>query len=431
MARQVKTFSNLMGMLVAVLFLSIFVVVGIATFVGMYALPTWRMMQADSWPKTTAVIDKSEIAHHRGDNSVTYTPDIQYHYIVEGQNYEGERFWFRTSNVNDLKTLEVTMKPYTVGTEVDCFYDPENPSSSVLVPRTNLGWSVIFLPLIFVLIPVFMIGFVVLAYSGQNAKKSVSARKHVRDSSSATQSFANTQRDVSPMSANSQAVYESEYCPTESTDLHNDQPFVMKTPSSPLGVFLGVCFVAAIWNGITNAILYAIIHEGKSGWFPLLFMIPFELIGFLLIGIGFYNFLKLFNPRPTLVCSNSLLYPGSEFELSWTFSGRSKSLQDLRVVLIGIESATYRHGTSTRTETNEFHRQELFHTTDPSQIAEGFTLAKIPDDLMYTFNGSRNQVQWYTELKAEIKRWPDVSERFEITIYPPKLLADSNAQPII
>lgn len=408
-------------------FLSIFVVVGVGIFFGMYVLPTWRMAQAKSWTKTTAVVDKSEIQEHRGSDSTSYTPEVQYHYLADGKLFTNNRFWFRSDNENDHTTLEAVMRPYTVGAEVGCFFDPKEPSSSVLIRQTNLGWFPVIFPMVFIFGPMLMMVFFLMSYF-QQPKSSKPSRQRATTVSSkvAPQRFAASTGDSRPMSQNDdddddKFVFESGYCPVEELDPHNDQPFVMKAGSTPMGAFLGIAFLALVWNGIVFGILALMLSDKTPELFPILFLSFFGLIGLGLIGGAFYSFLKLFNPRATLVCSNSLLYPGSEFELSWTFSRRSNAMHDLRIFLIGIESASYRQGTSTRTETNEFCRKELFHTSEADQIAEGFTLAKIPEDLMYTFTGSNNKVQWYTELVAEIRRWPDVRDRFEIKIYPPRL----------
>jgi hypothetical protein len=37
---------------------------------------------------------------------------------------------------------------------------------------------------------------------------------------------------------------------------------------------------------------------------------------------------------------------------------------------------------------------------------------------MHSFDASNNKIQWYLKVKGDIKKWPDVSNEFAVTVLP-------------
>ena len=105
-----------------------------------------------------------------------------------------------------------------------------------------------------------------------------------------------------------------------------------------------------------------------------------------------YSTLQLWNPRTIVVCSQRNLYAGSEFEISWLHQGSSSSIAELAIELEGEESATYRQGTTTRTDKSVFFKQIVVKTSEPTEISKGFRLVSLPADTMHSFQGSW---QWH------------------------------------
>ncbi len=425
--KQSSQKQSVFSYIILFLFLSVFFVVGLSFLFFMAILPIWNSYQSASWSSTVAVIEEADIDVQHGEDSVTYKPKLRYKYSVKGLPYSGERLSFRTVNYNSEEELQRLMEPYRIGAEVECFYDPMAPGQSVLLKEAKVGWLTILLPSIFMAVPFFFGWIIWISRTKQSypKPKSTVSRPTVAQAMIANrspeQSDALDPRIGSNVAANTSTPFHSACCPSETPEALEDKPHVMKSNSSRFGAFFLVLFIAAFWNGIVGAILYSIISEKQWEIFPLLFLIPFELIGLVILGAAGYYFLKIFNPKPTVVCSNTLLYPGSEFELSWTFSGKSGSVQTVTLNLIGVETVTYRQGTSTRTETNEFFKEQLIKSNEHGEINEGFVLAKLPVATMHTFIASKNKIQWFAEIIGEIKRWPDVHEKFELTIYPPKV----------
>jgi hypothetical protein len=83
------------------------------------------------------------------------------------------------------------------------------------------------------------------------------------------------------------------------------------------------------------------------------------LIGLVMIGAVGYCLLALFNPRPTLRVTPGAVPLGGQLRVDWEYSGRTHTLQRVRIRLEGREEATYRRGTTTSTDKNLFARLEL------------------------------------------------------------------------
>jgi hypothetical protein len=192
---------------------------------------------------------------------------------------------------------------------------------------------------------------------------------------------------------------------------------ILKAKGSRVGTAIGSWFFAFVWNAFSWTFAYFIIKDFH--WFAAIFISVFLLIGLATILFSIYSTLQLWNPRTTVVCSQRNLYAGSEFEISWLHQGRSSSIAELAIELEGEESATYRQGTTTRTDKSVFFQQSVVKTSEPTEISKGFSLVTLPNDTMHSFQGERNAIAWQIRVRGKIRFWPDIHDTFSITIYPP------------
>jgi hypothetical protein len=411
-----KRNSGRMGAWIATIFCSIFVVVGLAVLTGAYLWPHWALFRSGSWAQTQAVMDRIEIAESRGDKSTSYHPDAAYHYVVDGVNYHGTLFWFGQKNsVNNRSLVEAAIRPFDVGAEFPLHYNPADPSESVVLRQVAPGsWFFAVFSAVFIAIPLF-IAWAAIAATRKNANSKTPSSK------ARTSNAALNAEPLGLIGANSSIeAFHSDTCPNEDGDPHNNQPYMVKPTTNQLTNAIGLFIVGVFWNGIVTIVGYGFLWGARGfEWIPALFLGVF-----LLVGVGFfcgaiYCLLASFNPKPTVVCSQSQIYPGSEFEISWTFAGNTGRIKALKLSLSCSEIVTYRAGTDTRTETKVVSEDTLFESSDPSTFAEGFALTKIPSTSMHTFKSSNNQVKWLVKLEGDIPMWPNLSETFEIQVYPP------------
>ncbi len=150
----------------------------------------------------------------------------------------------------------------------------------------------------------------------------------------------------------------------------------------------------------------------------MIFLIPFVLIGLGLVAGFFHTLLGSFNPRPVLLVSSGTAPLGATLTLSHRFEGGTGRIRHLQVLLIGREEATYRRGTSTYTDKEEFFSHPLVDTNDPQAIASGRSEFAIPFESMHTFESDNNKVLWRIQVKGDIARWPDIDESFAFTVLP-------------
>lgn len=69
-----------------------------------------------------------------GDIKTTYGATIQYKYFVDGQEFQGNRRTFSNVRTSSVRNTEKILDRYPPGGSVGVFYDPDDPSSSVLEP---------------------------------------------------------------------------------------------------------------------------------------------------------------------------------------------------------------------------------------------------------------------------------------------------------
>ena len=114
---------------------------GSMIFLGVGLWMINKGMQSENWDKGTATITSSEIektesrskdAQGFTQTSTSYSVTVKYSYTVEGSNYEGNTVGFGTMSHNERSDAQEELKSYPKGKTIDVYYDPENPSDSVL-----------------------------------------------------------------------------------------------------------------------------------------------------------------------------------------------------------------------------------------------------------------------------------------------------------
>ena len=98
------------------------------------------------WPATPGVITASSVERSQSSSSSsssssrpTYSANISYSYSVEGSNYTSGTVSFGQYGSSDSDHAREIVSRYPVNKEVDVFYNPEKPETSVLEP--GVTWS--------------------------------------------------------------------------------------------------------------------------------------------------------------------------------------------------------------------------------------------------------------------------------------------------
>ncbi|QEG23881.1 DUF3592 domain-containing protein [Mariniblastus fucicola] len=393
-----------------VLFGSVFVILGLVLAWFIAISPIVKAASSSDWVETPCTINVSKVDVDRGDDSTTYRPRVEFSYVFDGQEFSSETYDFTSLNRAKSRCQEI-VDANPVGMQTSCFVDPNDPESSVIARDYDFSWFGLLFPLFFSGVGLAFVLSALFYMKGNSNSVSGSAK---RPSSNAVHSLALTAGSSDPSSASSQLH------PGDAEDQMWDQPQQLEPTQTRLSKFLLTLFLALFWNGIISVFVFAILNDGFQGLsiFPILFLIPFVIVGLVLLGAVFYMFAALFNPGVELALTTGAVRRGNSVDVAWQLSGRTSAIRTLEVKVEGQESATYQRGTDTITDTNVFCAIPIIETADPGDIQFGSRSVTIPADTMHTFTADRNKISWRIVVSGEIPYWPDIEETFEFRVKP-------------
>jgi hypothetical protein len=207
----------------------------------------------------------------------------------------------------------------------------------------------------------------------------------------------------------------SNACPIEDTG--PDGPLVIEPETSRILVAVIITLFGAAFTAVPAFMVVAALRS--KFWMGAVCPGIFMLVGLFLDMFALNMLLKCFNPKPILALSQKNIYPGTEFEISWMFKGNTHAIRKLTLTLIGKEKASYRQGTSTRTEESTFFKQVIIETEDPTTIAKGFELVQLPQDTMHSFKSDNNEIVWLVQTDGDVAWWPDLDDAFPFRVLTP------------
>ena len=344
----------------------IFAAAGVAMLFFVAIRPVYRAHLAAAWPTVPGRVTVSRLAESQdSDRDTTYRIDVHYTYTVNGQVLEsnqydgtGTRMW---SSGRDDKM--VIVKAHRVGSAVVVHYNPADPTDAMLSTQTPSGtlFSVV------LSMPFIAVGLLVIAFAARMRPPGT---------------------------------------PVEAKATH-----IAPTATDARGArrrnFFAILAFALFWNGFV-AVFFIFTHT----WC----MIPFALVGVLLIVFTGYNGLQLFNPVVAVEFTQMPLRPGERCDVTYSLSGNFLALRNLVFTLEGREKVTYRQGTDTRSETHVAWRLPLLETTSNAQYERGKFTITLPADVMTSFISSNNQFTWHLCCRGDIPGRPDIKDDFDVTV---------------
>jgi hypothetical protein len=108
-----------------------FALVGIVGF-GWF---TFNNHQARSWPTVTGQVVESTVdSSRRSSGRTKYSPKVRYAYEVAGRRFENNHVWLNDSkSFRDRGKASSIVAAYRAGGPATIFYDPADPSRSLLI----------------------------------------------------------------------------------------------------------------------------------------------------------------------------------------------------------------------------------------------------------------------------------------------------------
>jgi Protein of unknown function (DUF3592) len=373
---------------------AIFAIAGLAIFYPLGIRPIAKTLDAKSWVQTPCRVLRGEVHSHDSDDGTTYSIDILYSYEYDGQTYKSDRYDFIGGSSSGYRGKASVVAQYEAMPNPTCYVNPKHPSEAVLKRGFHAKLLLALFPLPFILVGIGGI------YGTLRSKKWTA--------SGAT----------AWMPENCRSTADNDISMLRQADA---SPVVLRAKHSPWAKLVGVILFAVIWNGIISVLVFQVVgsfRQGHPRWGMMLFSLPFVLVGLGSLAFVVYQFLALFNPRPTLELSSSTIALGGAAELGWHFTGRTHRIGAFTVILRGVEQATYRRGTDTCTDRNTFYEMELYKTSSAASVAAGQVGFVLPQETMHSFEAENNKILWNLDIHGDIKKWPDVKESFPITIVP-------------
>ena len=118
------------------------------TFIGVRGLfwvyrDSALIFDSRNWVASDAVIDRAWLDKTWSRGTPNYSLQVEYHFSVEGVNYQGNRFEIPSRRSSgDENYFRQRLAPYSPGTTVKIIYDPKDPTRSVVTrPEMNYGFT--------------------------------------------------------------------------------------------------------------------------------------------------------------------------------------------------------------------------------------------------------------------------------------------------
>ncbi len=374
------------------LFGLVFLLTGLTVSYFLGVRPLLSVAAAQHWIGAPAVVTSSEVRSHRGSDSTTYSIHIAYRYTWGNASFTSDRYSFATGSSSGRASKQNIVDQYPAGREFTVWVNPGNPSESVI----HRGLRPIY--------------FLLLAFGGVFALVGLAI---------VVGGLRLTARKTVPVLRDERGT--AAFCVPPPGKLAPDGTLELKPGAGPWLKVGGMLFLCLFWNGIVGVFLHNLWEENRRGSLPIgeaLFLLPFLLIGLAILAAFLHTLLAAFNPRVLLLLGPGHPRSGASLTLDWQFLGSTQRLRDFSILLVGTESATYRRGTTTHTDSRAFHRQTLLHADGSHSFENGSVPLHLPPELPPSFEAPHNKIQWKILVHGTIDWWPDLSQEYPIVLLP-------------
>ncbi len=414
-----RTGSRKLGAAGEALFFAVFLLLGCAGLVALTStlvIPEWRANH-EFIPCRCTVADK-RVAQTEREGSLVYRPEIEIQYRIDDESYVAWTYDVQTVRGNgytsDKAAAEQILNRFDTGQQYTCWYDPLSPSTAILVRGTSWWvWLAFVVPISFVII-----GGGGVTYSAVSWGRSEERRAALVQRAASIDLF-----DPDGRAGNG-------YPNIPASDNITNSPgtrlkFRLPVGVSPALALSAVLVACILWNGIVGVAATIAIRshlDHQPDWVLTACVIPFALVGVAMIYYFVRQLLVATGIGPTLVeISDHPLNPGRRYGVFLSQAGRLH-VNELEMLLVCEEEATFRHGTDTRTETRRTFQQPVFHT-EQFEIHRGLPFETtcelaIPDGAMHSFKSEHNEVNWKIVVKGAVAGWPDYERSFPVIVRP-------------
>ena len=111
---------------------AIFVVVG-AALTAFISFPMISgVVRSQKWPAVPCQVSGAWVEEHEGDESTTYSVEVQYSYSYNGLNHVGHAYNFNRGSSSGWQGKQEIVDRLNASPLQTCFVDPEEPETAVI-----------------------------------------------------------------------------------------------------------------------------------------------------------------------------------------------------------------------------------------------------------------------------------------------------------
>lgn len=142
MAKVVSIVVFGVGRFVGGLLLALFCLL-LANFVDMYLVtPATKLLASENWIRLSdcEVVDVASAEWPRRDSTEMFQPSVYYRYSLDSKEYLSRRVGFTPGRTWDFSERWMFELDHSVGSEIPCWVNPENPSEAVLIREFSMRY---------------------------------------------------------------------------------------------------------------------------------------------------------------------------------------------------------------------------------------------------------------------------------------------------
>lgn len=331
----------------------VFTLVGGGVGYGFAVKPGLLAYAAGSWPEVPCVIEASSVGRHRGSKSgVTYSVDIRYRYEFDGRVYQSDRYAPLGGASSGYEGKSEVVARYPAGSAATCRVNPADPGEALL--SRELEWPTWIAGGIGGVF--FAIGLALLL---SKEKSSADPGRRGRDGGA------------------------------------------LRPATGRLSGVAGMLFLALFWNGIVGVFVAQAVkgfQRGRPEWFLGVFLIPFLLVGLLILAGLAHSVLKCFAPRFEFEPTGEPRV-GGPVALRWRRLGGLLPMRSATVTLevreAGKGASRSRRGENTSSTYQHIIRLERLAELRPDAVRDdGVWSLALPAGLPPSLEFGANRFEW-------------------------------------
>jgi hypothetical protein len=188
-------------------------------------------------------------------------------------------------------------------------------------------------------------------------------------------------------------------------------------------VFSGLLAVTLLWNGFVSLVVWEAVRSvmnGKPEWFLIVFLIPFALVGLVLLAAlavtAVVWLVSVLVGTVAVEVDDHPFVPGGRYQ-GFVLQAGLYRLTKVGVELTCEEAATYQAGSSESTDKKVVSRQPA-ELPEPLPAAPVEFVVTVPADAMHSFAAAKNRITWTVTVSGRVLGRLPYQRSFQAVVRP-------------